>query len=324
MSLKTLAKIIPHNIKRFGSNPPIAEKSKSHNRKIYTKSPIFKISSHQEIPFYASSFKGTYTIEAAIAMPLFITMMVFCIFIFRIFQVQYGVQQAIDISSRSMAVTLGNLSNIGESDRDVEVTPEDVDAGTEISNEVLLATTIARVELEIKNKNVPTNFVDGGCAGFNLLETNVEGNYIDIKVNYTMTFPVGLLGEFSFDVSQRAKNRKWIGYDKSENMVDEAYVYITEHGEVYHSNINCTYLRPSVHRVSTEDLATARNNSGAIYYECQRCKNKNNNGCVFLTDYGTAFHNDVNCTEIKHNITKVTYESVKDTMRPCSKCGQIH
>lgn len=286
------------------------------------KSPICKTS--KEMPFYASFQKASYTIEAAIIMPLFITLMVFGIFIFRVLQVEGGVQRSIDNASRTMAITLGNVSNEGESDKDVEINPDDATLGSFLTGEGMKIGTIALAQANITENRVPVEFVDGGLIGFNFLETEVEGNYIDLKVNYTMTFPVGLLGEFSFDVSQRARNRKWVGYSKVENSTDGVYVYITEHGEVYHSSINCTYLRPSVHRVPVGDLDSARNNSGAIYYECQRCKNKSNSGFVFLTDYGTAFHNDPNCTEIKHNIKKVLYEEVKETMRPCSKCGQSH
>jgi len=290
---------------------------KSNTKKYTTiKSPICIQS--KEMPFYASSKKASYTIEAAIIMPLFITMMIFGVFLFRVIQVQTGVQQAIDISSRTMAVTLGNVLNEGESDKDVEPSEQNP------SSEALLVATIAMSEAEILEKSVPAEFVDGGYAGFNFLESNVEGNYIDLKVNYTMTFPVGLLGDYSFEVSQRARNRKWVGYDKAENTVDSQYVYITDHGEVYHSSCNCTYLRPSVHRKPIEELATARNMGGAIYYECQRCKNTVAHDFVFLTDYGTAYHNDANCTEIKHNIKKVLYEEVKDTMRPCSKCGKVY
>ena len=80
-------------------------------------------------------------------------------------------------------------------------------------------------------------------------------------------------------------------------------------------------MNPSVHRLPMEDISSVRNKSGGIYYECHRCKGKNPGGFLYVTDYGTAWHNDVNCTEIKHNIKKVLYEEVRYTMRPCSKCA---
>ncbi|QFJ54071.1 TadE/TadG family type IV pilus assembly protein [Pseudobutyrivibrio xylanivorans] len=295
------------------------------DRCIHGQPPVYKrfINSLkvQEMPFYASSKKASYTIEAAVILPLFISMMVFGLFMFRLLQVQSGVQQAIDYASRTMAITLGNMSNYGESDKDEDISGQEPTIGGEVSEAVLLASTIALSGVEIAKNEVPIGFVDGGALGFDFFDTTVEGNYIDIRVNYQMTFPVGLLGHYSFDVSQRARNRKWVGYDKSENTTDARYVYVTEKGEVYHTNYNCTYLNPSVHRLPKGELSEARNKSGGVYNVCERCKGKDAHGFIFVTDYGTAYHKDINCTEIKHNIKKVLYEDVKDSMRACSKCS---
>ena len=279
-----------------------------------------------EIPFYASFKRASYTIEAAIIMPLFISLMVFGMFIFRVLQVQSGIQQSIDFASRTMAVTLGNVANEGESNQDVNPNEQDPTVRGELSEGGLIAGTIAVAGVEVVKNKVPLEFIDGGALGLNFLGSEAEGNYIDLKVSYTMTFPIGLLGNLSFDVNQRARTRKWVGYDKAEYESDGRYVYITEHGAVYHVNYFCTYLNPSVHRVPEGEVKDKRNKGGAIYYECRRCKNKDANGFLYITDYGTSYHNDVNCTEIKHNIKKVLYEEVKDTMAPCSKCsaGEAH
>ncbi|MCR5196396.1 MAG: pilus assembly protein [Pseudobutyrivibrio sp.] len=279
-----------------------------------------------ETPIYTPFKKASYTIEAAIVMPIFITIMVFGMFIFRLLQVQAGVQQSINYASRTMAVTLGSIANGGESDKDVEIKPDEPTVSGEISEAALMASTIALCSVEISKNEAPISFVDGGVVGFNFFNTSVEGNYIDIKVDYVMTFPVGLIGDFSFEVNQRARCRKWVGYDKAENTTDSRYVYITEHGEAYHNDFYCTYLNPSVHRIPKRDLKSARNKGGAIYYKCEKCGGKKAGTFIFITDYGTAYHTDINCTNIKHNISKVPYEEVKDTKRPCSKCaaGENH
>ncbi len=300
------------------TKPIVKYKNKKTNKKV----PILhSICNKKEMPFYASFRKASYTIEAAIIMPLFITLMIFGMFMFRILQVESGMQQSIDVASRTMAVTLGNVSNEGESNNDVKQDDENPTVSGELSEAALLTATIGMAGVEIASHQVPLEFIDGGPVGLNFLESDVSGNYIDLKVSYTMTFPVGLLGDYSFDVSQRARNRKWVGYDKSEGNEEGQYVYITDHGEVYHTNYFCTYLNPSVHRIGIHEAEERRNKSGGKYYECQRCKNKKPSGFLYITDYGNAFHNDINCTEIKHNIKKVLLEEVKDTMNPCSKCS---
>ena len=208
----------------------------------------------KEMPFYASLDKASYTIEAAVVMPLFITLMIFGIFIFRILQVQAGVQQAMDYTSRTMAVTLGNVVNAGESDKDVDTSEQDPTVTGELSEAALMVATIAMAGYEIAENKVPIEFVDGGAAGFDFLNTSVEGNYIDLRVNYQMTFPIGLLGEYTFDVTQRSRCRKWVGYDKAENTIDAQYVFVTEKGEAYHSKYMCTYLNPSVRKISAEEV----------------------------------------------------------------------
>ena len=240
-------------------------------------------------------------------MPLFITLMVFGIFMFRILQVQSTVQHSIDMASRTMAVTLGN-------------TARDEDS-MGMDDAALFAATIGLAEEQILTNDVPLSYVDGGILGFNYLESNTSGKYIDLKVRYTMTFPVGLFGDYKFSVSQRAKNRKWVGYDPSENEWDGKYVYVTTHGSVYHTDINCTYLYPSVRRIAENEVSSARNESGGKYYLCKRCGATKSNGYVYITDYGTAYHTDITCTEIRHDVNKVLYDSVKDVMDGCSKCA---
>lgn len=301
--------------------PPAAKRTIKHFSFIKNQIQGRKNIYQSEMPFYASSQKASYTIEAAVIMPLFITLMVFGIFIFRVLQVQSGVQQSINVASRTMSVALGNLANAGTSDTDVDTRGTDPTLKGKLSEGALIGAVAAKTAVEMTERHVPIEFIDGGAAGFNFIGSSFEGNYVDIKVDYQMTFPVGLLGQYTFDVTQRARTRKWVGYDKNEDTTDSKYVFITEKGERYHMNYHCTYLNPSVHRLPIEELEAARNKGGAKYYRCERCKGKTTKGFVFITDYGTSFHGDINCSEIKHNIKKVLYEEVKDAMPACSKCG---
>jgi hypothetical protein len=178
----------------------------------------------------------------------------------------------------------------------------------------------------VVENDVPLEYIDGGPLGIYFLDSTASGNYIDLKISYRMTYPIGLLGDLSFDVNQRSRNRKWVGYDKLEYETDGTYVYITEHGQAYHTNYYCTYLNPSVHAVKKEDVKESRNKGGEKYSVCRKCKNEPAGSYLYITDYGTAYHNSAECTEIKHNIKKVLLEDVKDSMRPCSKCaaGEKH
>ena len=262
-------------------------------------------SKDKEASIYASRLNASYTLEAAVVLPVFITLMVFGIFLFRILEVQAGVQQGMDMASRTMAV----------------VSFSDDDSESEKSDTAILASTIAYAELLNKQNNIPTSYIYGGLLGLNYGSSTVEGNYIDLKVNYKMRFPVGLLGRFTFDISQTAKCRKWVGYDPSENSIDGEYVYVTAYGTVYHRDYNCSYLNPSVRAVSASSVSSLRNSSGGKYYPCSDCNAGKDSGTVYITDYGTVYHSKSNCSAIKRSIRRVLLEKVKDTMGCCSKCG---
>ena len=75
-------------------------------------------------------------------------------------------------------------------------------------------------------------------------------------------------------------------------------------------------------KVSPEDISKLRNDSGAKYYICEKCGGGTRDvNVVYITKYGTRYHKDINCSELKRGVLKVKPETVKDR-KPCSKCGE--
>ncbi|MCF0131286.1 MAG: hypothetical protein HUJ71_06135 [Pseudobutyrivibrio sp.] len=234
------------------------------------------------------------------AVPLFITAMVFMIFFMRVLEVQSGIQRSIDMSSRVVASTASKADEESK----------------------LLTEAIASSLVLIEKNNVPVSYIGGGMAGISFLKSSVKGNYIELRADYNITFPVGLLGRYSYQMTQIARNRKWIGYDPDENAKDGVYVYITKTGVAYHTTVKCPYLSPSVKAVNANDINNMRNQSDGKYYPCKNCDAKRNHGAtVYITDYGEVYHSTLTCSSLKRTINKVLLEKVKDTHRPCGKCG---
>lgn len=281
----------------------VAQESKRENKKIIKKEePSYSQSTQYEAPFYASLKRGSYTVEAMIVLPLFITLMMYGVFFFRILQVQAGVQAAIDSATRVIAVA----SPMWESEQEDEI-------GT-------MAGAITYATLKIAEDEVPTWYIRRGIVGMDFSKSSAKGNYVDINVTYEMGFPIGLLGKYSFEVTQEARSRKWTGFDPSENRNDTEYVYITAYGTVYHTNYDCTYLNPSIKKVSASSVNSKRNKSGAKYYCCKACKGNDNDGSVYITDYGTLYHSKLSCSRLKRSVKKVPLEEVQDIMPKCNKC----
>lgn len=76
-----------------------------------------------------------------------------------------------------------------------------------------------------------------------------------------------------------------------------------------------------------------RNNSGSKYYECKVCKKNTDDketddketgdtktNSVYYTEYGTCFHSNSMCTELRRNIQKVKKSDIKDR-KLCEKCS---
>ena len=265
--------------------------------------PLHSRKEEKETSFYISYLKASYTIEASFIMPLFITLILFGVFLFRIVQIQTGIQKSIDEASRKAAVVA-----------DINVNEKG------LSNEAQLVGSIAYAELLIRQNEVPTQYILGNQLGITFFESSAEGNYIDLKVKYAIKYPIGLLGRYTYVISQESRSRKWVGYDLEESSFDGNYVYMTTHGTVYHTNYHCPYLNPSIRQVSYKNVSGERNKSGGKYYPCKDCHGDNTNTSVYVTDYGTLYHSNISCINLRRTIKKVLYEEIKDKYGICHKC----
>lgn len=240
---------------------------------------------------------ASYTVEAAFVLPMFLLAGIAVIFFFRVIQVEWGVQTAISDVARSAAIS-GNVFS--------EMKPGPIQAFC---------------AAEIAVKQVPYKFVLGGPVGINLSGTTVDDQEISIKASYVMKVPTTLFGWKHWHISQRALARRWVGDDPGDADEADKYVYVTESGSVYHTNLSCAYLNPSIRGVFDEQLSDERNVNGAIYYPCPSCRKKGFSGIWYVTDYGTNYHTTLRCPGLKRTINRMKLQDAIDKGYPlCSKC----
>jgi len=140
-----------------------------------------------------------------------------------------------------------------------------------------------------------------------------------------VALPFQVLSFGKSSVVRKASVRAWVGYtdEKFEAKGQDTLVYITPQGSVYHRNSDCTYLSLTIHSISSAQLERERNISGGKYSPCEYCvKNKTLANQVYITDYGTSFHNSKTCQGLKRTIMAVPFSQVKG-WRCCSKCGAL-
>lgn len=122
------------------------------------------------------------------------------------------------------------------------------------------------------------------------------------------------------------RQMKYHDYD-GKSMVHESnetdeFVYITEHGRVYHKQEQCVYLHPGIQSILYRNLEKKRNVSGGKYGVCKSCcRNVELKGekVVYITPYGDCCHVLKSCSRLLRTPRKVPRKDVMD-MPGCNKC----
>lgn len=254
--------------------------------------------------------KGSFTVEAALLLPVLACFFSLILFFFQIMQIQLSVQSALEKTGRNLA-----LMAVWEKE-DMEIENEDT-----VETASYLALAKASMCLELQKDNNIKRFVKGGAMGISLLSSEMGGDYIFLNANYQVKFPLDILGKQSFLVTQKACFRKWTGWHVIDTMNQkDIVVYLTMYGEVYHMRKSCPYLVLSIQKVKKLYVPILRNKDGARYKECLTCKNENGKSTVvYITEYGEKYHYSMECRGLKRTIYQKTLSEVEG-MDSCSKC----
>ena len=260
--------------------------------------------------------KGSMTLEAAFALPLFLFAVINILFAINIIGTQSRINAALHQTGNKMAFA-GYVY-----ERTVGSALPDSLAG------VAMTHIYARGNLlEYVGRNyLEQSCIVGGSSGISFAGSSVmdEGDIIDLQVSYKVKPFSGIMGFSGFSISQRYYGRAWTGYDVTQFVSDtkqeDPMVFITETGTVYHVDRNCTYLNPSVESIPAITVSERRNQSGGKYYPCELCGTGTGMGQVYITEQGSSYHRRINCSGLKRTIYTVPLSQVGGRGR-CSKCG---
>lgn len=247
---------------------------------------------------------GSITLEMVVVLPLFVSFMVFFLFLFRVLLVQETMEEALVYASRTLAVVC------------YEETAEEQKTQAE-----LLAEAQLTFRKGLTESDCPVDFIRGGTMGISLLQSELTGDNIILRASYEMRLPCVLLGSYDLHFVQCAQSRKWIGNRSLEQGEDayDTWVYITPYGTVYHRDRTCRYLDLTIHAVNRWELVTLRNADRKIYRRCGDC-GASGDGNVYVTDYGDRYHCSLSCSGLKRTIYMVKLSQVGGR-NACSKCG---
>ena len=264
------------------------------------------------------SLPASVTVEASIALPLFIFFFVNIMVSFNVIKVQSDLEAALHQTGNEIALRAFDLSCAEEA--------VGIDEGIGVAKS---AVSVAYAASKIRNylgAGADKSCIVGGLNGLGYMRSDFTGggDIIDIVVNYKVKPLIPVIGFKEFPVEGRYYAHAWTGYDiigaGSNEKSEEEMVYVTEHGEVYHRNINCSHLRLSVKSINFADLGNARNKDRGKYYPCEYCAGRIGAGDVFVTDYGDRYHGRIDCAGLKRKIYTIPLSEVGGRP-PCKDCG---
>ena len=189
-------------------------------------------SERASVPKITKKQKGSITIEAAFAIPLFLFAALCLIWMIEIQSIKIGVKQAAYSAAKSAA-------------EDTAVIP--------VLNTIKLKSDIIR--LLGKERIERSIIVDGseGISCWNSYLSSKTGE-MNIHVKYEVRVPLPLFGNPSAKMEETFRIHGWTGYGKDKKTEDSEIVYITEKQSVYHEDYHCSYLQLSIRFVPYEQL----------------------------------------------------------------------
>ena len=270
----------------------------------------------------ASRAAGSLTLEAALALSLFIFASVCLMLPMQMLDLHRRVQMTLEVPAEDMSQYLYLESRAGE-----ESVPGSA-AGDEAEQLESYKGILAQILAEgyLRNRILS---VDGAqrisqldLSGTSIME---DGEHVVLCAEFKYVMPFSVLHLKSIPMTARSVRRVWIGReggldhgaDLGENEEDQT-VYIGKTSERYHWFRDCHYLSNKIEAVAWEDLDGFRNSSGSRYRPCSVCGG-GTGGTVYIMESGESYHRNRYCTAIVAYVEAVPLSEV-EYMGACSYC----
>lgn len=242
--------------------------------------------------------KGSITVEAALAVPIFFLAVVSLLYLLEIMAVQSAVRAGLQ------------------------------SAGKQAMEEAYMATVLIPSKVEgdmisaIGQDRLERSIIVGGSSGLSCAKSYMSPTtgIGEIKVSYKVRLPIPVFAVPPVVYEESVRIKAWTGYEKSGfGNEKEEIVYVTETGIVYHKDYHCTHLELSVRMVQRSEVAGLRNESGGKYHACEHCA-KGGSGGVYITDTGNRYHSSLSCSGLKRTVYAVPVSETAGK-GACSRCG---
>ena len=261
------------------------------------------------------------TVEASVAFPVFFFAVLYLLQMFLVLRAELMIAEAGITAVREIATYSYAAERLAEGENAVS------DKLLEIFDQKLVkdASLTAVFYAGCDNKVLEEGRVAQGLGGI-WVSTEEEGDKVQAKILYKVK-PLNVWeSEKGRYYTLHLVYRPWTGEGElggEGGLAEEAgtVVYMTRYGTVYHRDRNCTYIKINTSPISVFSVENERNEGGARYYPCELCRPERIE-TVYITSYGTRYHEYSSCSAIRREVQEVLLEKVKENYRACSKCGE--
>ena len=231
--------------------------------------------------------KGSITVEAAMAVPIFFFATLALVLLLELLSVQTAVRSGLQEAGKKLAVQAVEVPAVIPSN---------------LERDVVNSIGAERLERSI---------VEGGSSGINCNQSYLSPftGIGEIQASYQVRIPVPGFSIASISYKETMRIKAWTGYEAGGfGEEDDQIVYVT-------------HLDLSIHAAASSELNSLRNESGGKYHACEKCVHGSSmGGSVYITDQGDRYHNSLTCSGLKRTVYTARISEVPGK-RACSKCG---
>lgn len=264
------------------------------------------------------SLPGSMTVEAAVAVPLFLFFIYGLLCTGQMLLTNAEVSRSLTQTARQTA-KLYYLSELTEEQGEGSGRENLIsgDGQTQESGGVTVGYAAAKARFMSMVDSGKLSGVRGGAAGISLAGSRVLNSIdeVELKAGYFYEIPVPVIGNRYIHLRCCAVSKAYTGRKGGFGLSGAGgeYVCVTEHGSVYHDDPGCTYISISVKRAGDPSLAGRP--------VCRHCRGSDGSG--YVTVYGDVIHTNRSCSSINRTVRLVP-KSQTGNMRRCSRCGKNH
>lgn len=282
---------------------------------------IFGIKRISRWVFRGNKMKAGITVEAAIALPLFLFFVLNLGSIIEMIRLHGNLELAITNMGNGLTV-YGYVNSMEIPDEEAQL-PEEV---IRFSKTALSYFMIKEgVEAFLGEEYLDASLLESGSNSLwgTTWQLSPEKDVVQLTLGYILNCPFPVPGFGKVVMLNNYYGHMWTGYaiPGAEDGAVAETVYVTVYGEVFHNRLTCPYLKLTIKQVGLSEMDKLRNKDGEKYVLCEFCSKEKYEGDVYITDWGNCYHLDKKCGGLIRKIYSMTKgEALEEGMRFCSKC----